>query len=169
MPSSRSRRHLTRNLASLGNDTGISHWHRQHCHEHPLRGRRIWRLPPAARLALHRRRHERGLDGNGNPNNANTDDDAHDDGEEAIAGTDPTDSNSFFRVTVVESPATNTVVLRWPSVASRIYHVRLSTNLLAGFTSIATNEPASPPTNVYTDVSVTDSNRFYEVRVELGE
>jgi hypothetical protein len=57
------------------------------------------------------------------------------------------------------------VVLQWPSVADRLYAVDRATNLVAGFEYLATNLPAQPPMNRYTDTVDAASAVFYRIRV----
>ena len=64
----------------------------------------------------------------------NTDDDAHDDYEEWIAGTDDTDSNSFFRIVDVISRADGMTRIEWAGVQGRTYTL-LATNELTGAAS----------------------------------
>lgn len=50
--------------------------------------------------------------------------------------------------------ATNRIVITWPSISNRLYDVLRTTNLMAGthaFVTIASNLPATPSVNVYTD------------------
>ena len=85
--------------------------------------------------------------------------------DEFVAGTDPANSNSLFRIADVRSePGTNVIVLRWPSAADRSYTVWSATNLCNGFTAIASNLPATPPQNTRTN-PVQDSGRFYKITV----
>jgi hypothetical protein len=77
--------------------------------------------------------------------------------QEYIAGTDPTNTASSFRV--VESPRN---VLNWNAASGRIYSVYWSTNLLSGFQSLATDIAA--PQNSYTNVTAVPSAN-YQIRV----
>jgi hypothetical protein len=55
---------------------------------------------------------------------------------------------------IIRAIGVNGVVLAWPSIADRVYDVRWTTNLKAGthaFITIATNLPATPTVNSYTD------------------
>ncbi|WP_168433081.1 sialate O-acetylesterase [Pontiella sulfatireligans] len=63
------------------------------------------------------------------PANPDSDEDGQKDGVEFRAGTSPTDSNSFFRVTGIVA-STNNVTLTWPSKSGNSYRVEYSTNLL---------------------------------------
>lgn len=79
--------------------------------------------------------------------------------QEYIAGTDPTNNASSLRI--VENPRN---VLNWDAVSGRIYSVYWSTNLLAGFQSLATDLAA--PQSSYTNVTVVP-NANYQIRVRM--
>jgi hypothetical protein len=87
---------------------------------------------------------------------------------ERAAGTDPT--NAVSRLAL--SAPTNTpisagqLVVCWQSVSGRTYAVMMATNLMAGFSNLATNIPATPPMNVRTDTVDNVPTRFYRVKVE---
>lgn len=84
--------------------------------------------------------------------------------EEYRAGTSPTDENSLLRVFLADTmPAISSFVVQWPSVTGKLYRVSRSTNLLSGFVPVATNLPATPPQNVYTDVPPPAAHWFYRV------
>lgn len=86
--------------------------------------------------------------------------------EEWLAGTNPTNRSSVFRI---ENPGltTNSVpalVLQWSSISNREYEVWFSTNLVDGFAPL-TNLVANPPLNVYTTPASTRPDNFYTIRV----
>jgi len=62
----------------------------------------------------------------------------------------------------------NGMVLRWPSLSGRLYDVYWTSNLLGGtegFVPLATNLPATPTVNVYTDtVSGVQNRGFYYIQ-----
>lgn len=72
--------------------------------------------------------------------------------EEYIAGTDPTNSHSFFQCLELFSTNFPMVgkVLRWNGVAGRVYAIDGSTNLMTSWFSLATD---LPPTGVWTDTT----------------
>jgi len=81
----------------------------------------------------------------------NDDLDAQTDGEEEIAGSDPTDRDSVFEMTHGTPLGDTGFIIRWLSVAERLYFVDSRSNLLTGtWVNIATNLIATPPENVYT-------------------
>ena len=62
------------------------------------------------------------------------------------------------------------MVIRWPSTSSRFYDLSRATNLIAGTNSFvvlpdASNMPATPPENVYTDNVQGVGQYFYKVNV----
>jgi hypothetical protein len=85
---------------------------------------------------------------------------------EWIAGTDPTNERSVLAITGVNRTPPAGHLLQWSSVSNRIYSVEMSTNGAASeFVALATNLPALPPLNVYTDAVSAASRVFYRVRV----
>jgi hypothetical protein len=90
------------------------------------------------------------------------------DGWEYIAGTDPTNRGSVFAVTDIQATSTNAFVLQWFSITNKLYSVSKTTNLLgSGFAPLATNLPATPPLNTYTDQMNGLDNVFYRIGVGL--
>ena len=87
--------------------------------------------------------------------------------QEYVAGTDPTSRGSVLLVSSPTAPALGSVVLQWPSSADRVYYVDRSTNLVNGFVALASNLPAHPPVNCYTDVVNQAGPLFYRIRVGL--
>lgn len=67
-----------------------------------------------------------------------------------LAGLDPTNPLSVF-LCQSDGADGNGYVIRWSSVSNRFYDVQFTTNLLAIFSVMETNLPATPPVNVYTD------------------
>lgn len=87
--------------------------------------------------------------------------------QEAVAGTDPNDANSYFRLTRAErlAPA---VLLEWTSASNRVYRVLRTTALRSGFSQvIATNIPATPPRNTFVDSDpVAGAEVYYRIQLE---
>ena len=119
------------------------------------------------------------MDGDGLPNEwesqyAVADGMAHGDGdgfsnlEEFIAGTDPTNSTSFFAAasSTVEVNGTNCFVVEWISIPDRLYSVQWSTNLVSGFQALETD--LEHPQHSYTDTTHNaESAVFYKVEVRM--
>ena len=96
--------------------------------------------------------------------NAHGDADEQDNLSEFIAGTDPTNSQSFFAIT---NWAAESAVLKWPSVQGRQYRVLWTENLTNGFDYI---DPSviDYPQNSYTDtLHSAGPCGFYRVEVSL--
>lgn len=88
------------------------------------------------------------------------------DWQEYVAGTDPTDANSVFKVVDLQQPGNGETVLRWTSVAGKSYAIEKSTDLTAGFYELVADVLATPPLNTYTDVNPPGaSGVFYRIRV----
>jgi hypothetical protein len=85
------------------------------------------------------------------------------------AGSDPELFSSRFeaRVDTIEGATGVSFELQWDSRSDRGYTVWRSTNLLSGFTRLATGELGDPPTNVFRDVTATNAaTYFYRIEVE---
>lgn len=100
-----------------------------------------------------------------------TDRDGMANGDEFIAGTDPTNPDSDLSFMATDfAPTTKEIVLHWPSVADRTYSVSRTTNFLEGFSVLATNLVATPTLNVYTSSVPDDSDGgAFRIEVESSE
>ncbi len=87
---------------------------------------------------------------------------------EWMAGTNPTNTASNLRLSLVSEGGVGGALLSWPSVAGKSYRLDRSTNLSTGFNSIVfTNVMATPPVNTATDETVPPGHiQFYRVGVE---
>ncbi|MEM7396213.1 MAG: hypothetical protein AAF492_28085, partial [Verrucomicrobiota bacterium] len=99
------------------------------------------------------------------PNSADSDGDGLNDGQEIMAGTEPTDPASTLRLRPLNNTVDNTVLIRWASKPGRRYDLERTTNLYINFSPVATNLPATPPINVYTDVVENTEIMYYRVRL----
>jgi autotransporter-associated beta strand protein len=86
--------------------------------------------------------------------------------QEYIAGTNPTNSTSSFRITG-RSVNSQGSVIRWSSVSNRFYSLSRATNLLQAFSAVAgaINLPATPPENVFTNSQNDGDAAFYKINV----
>jgi hypothetical protein len=93
----------------------------------------------------------------GGPTNATAgadpDGDRHNNWQEWVAGTDPTNTLSVLRVNDSAAGAGAAWVLTWSSTSNRLYSVQWSSNLRAGFATVVSNLEATPAVNVYTDAT----------------
>ncbi|MGD9611538.1 MAG: Calx-beta domain-containing protein [Kiritimatiellia bacterium] len=88
--------------------------------------------------------------------------------QEFRANTDPGSDLSLLQIEEI-APATdgNETVLRWQSASNRVYSVWRSAALPDGFgLLVATNLPADPPLNVYTDRIDGAATRFYRIEAQ---
>jgi hypothetical protein len=89
--------------------------------------------------------------------------------QEYIAGTLPTSRVSVLRATAIGSapaPAQNQRVLLWLSETQRVYAVDVAPSLLTNLWSrVASNLPATPPENVWTDAVERAGAQFYRIDV----
>lgn len=101
---------------------------------------------------------------------ADSDSDGMNNYEEYVAGSVPTNTESYFHLTP-GSDLGSGLVVAWPSASNRVYQLYRSTNLAdvsGGFGPLSTNLPATPPLNTYTDSTAGASGPyFYRVQVEL--
>ncbi len=88
--------------------------------------------------------------------------------QEYWAGTDPSSAASCLTLYAATNTPTapDEFLVRWQSAAGRLYAVQAATNLLAGFTNLATHILATPPINVHTDNVSSVVSKFYRVQVE---
>ncbi|HMP73206.1 MAG TPA: carbohydrate-binding protein [Kiritimatiellia bacterium] len=91
--------------------------------------------------------------------------------EEYIAGTHPVNGNSFLHVQGLnQGAAVSGNILRWPSVAGRVYDLHRSENLLlpgGGFSLLQADILATPPLNTFTDTTATATGTLiYRLEVD---
>jgi len=101
----------------------------------------------------------------------NAGDDADGDGVSNMAeyqsGTDPNDPQSLFSLIEVSTHPQNGLQVKWNSVVDKSYTLQRSSDLLAGFTTVSTNQLATPPINTHHDASATGTGPFfYRLRLE---
>ena len=87
---------------------------------------------------------------------------------EFLAGTVPTDPQSWLRLTAQSPAGGSQITLTWPAAAGRYYRLLRGPNLLTGFSTIVqTNLSATPPLNTLTDtLPVGTKNTFYRLQLE---
>lgn len=112
-----------------------------------------------------------GLPSDGSADYVDSDRDGMNNWQEYVAGTDPTNANSVFRLISGKQLPNTGFVLSWSSESNRFYDLGRATNLTAGTNAFTTptsgtNLPATPPVNTYTDsVRGADVLRFYRIGV----
>lgn len=97
---------------------------------------------------------------------ADTDGDGLSTWQEYIAGTDPTNAASCLQITGGSVNAQQAVI-RWSSASNRLYSISRTTNLLEPFSILsgASNLPATPPENTYTNPSGGNA-AYYRIGVQ---
>lgn len=96
-----------------------------------------------------------------------SDGDGQTDAQEAIAGTNPNDRNSVFKIAAnLSVNAQGGLVITWASAAGRRYSVLRSTSPSGPFTALGSNIAATPPQNTYSDTSPPVAGSvFYRITV----
>jgi O-glycosyl hydrolase len=132
-------------------------------------------LPPHGIATLHGdlgyERWASGIDWKGKDpmRDADPDGDGMDNDQEFVAGSDPTNPASAFSLAALDVPdtAAGGLVLRWPSISNRLYSIARSAHVAGPFSEVATDLPATPQENVYTDhVHAADEIGFYTIGVK---
>lgn len=104
-----------------------------------------------------------------NPMLADTDGDGARDNAELTAGTDPTNGQSYLRVTDLTKNAGGALTLKWASQTGRFYNVQRSADVtFATFDVIAQGAAATAPQNTFVDASAgsaPDGRYFYRIEV----
>ena len=78
----------------------------------------------------------------------------------AISVTDVDETPSFNGLA---TPAGGNMIIRWSSVTNHTYTIFCSTNLLAGFSVLQSNIPATPVVNSYTDSVLAVGRKFWKI------
>ena len=106
-------------------------------------------------------------DNNGtDPTDFDTDDDGVSDGDEVRAGSDPASDGSLFQLLPLQvPPLLEGFIIRWNSFDGHTYNIHRIGNLIDTNTwlQIATNLPATPPINTYTDTVFRAAHYFYRI------
>jgi hypothetical protein len=99
--------------------------------------------------------------------NQDSDGDGMSDYAESIAGTDPADPNSVFKASTDLQPASGGgLIIKWSSIAGKVYSIQRATNLAQGFSPLATNLTATAPENQFADSTATNTGPyFYRIQV----
>jgi len=98
------------------------------------------------------------------PLDPDTDEDGMTDGEEDVAGTDPLDPTSVLWLGAGVQEGGGQLV--WPSVAGRIYSVYESIQCSGAYTPVATELPATPPTNSWRLSERPEAQRYFRIEVQ---
>lgn len=87
---------------------------------------------------------------------------------EWIAGTNPNDSRSAFRMRSATRVSSRNIAVRWTGIAGQVFALERSTNLVTGFTeTIRDDIESTPPLNSITDTNAPDPGPyFYRVRLK---
>jgi hypothetical protein len=111
------------------------------------------------------------LPSNGSADYLDSDNDGLNNWQEYLAGTNPTNAGSVFKITSAQVVSGTQLVVGWSSVSNRLYDVTRATNLATGIGAFvpvpgATNLAPTPPVNTWADsVSRASAPAFYRLRV----
>ncbi len=95
------------------------------------------------------------------------DNDGISDLDEYLAGTDPLDPASPFRVALSGKPSdTGGATLAWPSKSGLSYTVERADAAAGPFVAVRTGIVATPSRNTFTDSTSSTAARYYRVRIE---
>ena len=112
-----------------------------------------------------------GLASNGSADYLDADSDGLNNWLEYLAGTNPTNASSVFKITGAQANSGTQLVVRWSSVSNRFYDVMRANNLTSGIGAFVpvpgvTNLAPTPPVNTWTDaVNGASAPAFYRLRV----
>ena len=111
-----------------------------------------------------------GLPSDGSADYLDSDGDGMNNWQEYLAGTNPTNAGSVFKITSGQVISGAQFIVRWSSVSNRLYDVTRATNLATGAGAFvplpsATNLAGTPPQNTWTDsVSPAAAPGFYRLK-----
>jgi len=111
-----------------------------------------------------------GLPSDGSADFLDSDRDGLNNWQEYLAGTNPTNASSVFKITSGQEISGAQFVVRWSSVSNRLYDLTHATNLASGAGAFvplpnATNLPGTPPQNTWTDsASPAGTSGFYRLK-----
>jgi len=111
-----------------------------------------------------------GLPSDGSADYVDSDGDGMNNWQEYVAGTIPTNANSVLEITSEQAISGTSFVFRWSTVSNRLYDIFRATNLTSSVGAFApvpgaTNLPATPPENSWTNPISPVTQGFYKVRV----
>jgi len=86
---------------------------------------------------------------------------------EFLAGTIPTNSASYLRLTALSPEGTN-ILIKWPGVTGKVYGIGIRTNLLSGaFSTLVSNITGVSPTTTVTASPPASANpSFFRIELE---
>ncbi len=111
-----------------------------------------------------------GLPSDGSADYLDSDGDGMNNWQEYLAGTNPTNAGSVFKITSGQVISGAQFIVRWSSVSNRLYDVTRATNLATGAGAFvplpsATNLAGTPPQNTWTDsASPAAAPGFYRLK-----
>lgn len=101
------------------------------------------------------------------PDNPDTDGDGATDGDEALAGTHPVNSNSVFKVVSASVSGGAEIILDWNTVTGKNYHVQSTDDMVGGvWGDFMMFMATASVTRIFDTNVVSVSNRYYRMTAE---
>gem|GEM_PF-2274866 len=97
---------------------------------------------------------------------ADSDSDGVSNWKEYLTGTDPLDKGSAFKIKNLKHSAANGFEIQWTSSSGKKYRIERASDLMQGFSPLATNILATPPFNTFIDTNSTGAVYFYRTKIE---
>jgi len=93
--------------------------------------------------------------------------DGYDNEREYIAGTDPKDSSSYFKVS--SRMGASQITLNWNSLTGRVYSIQHTRSLTSPFTNLVDGVTPTPPVNSYAaPIGAGQDSGFFKASVEMA-
>jgi hypothetical protein len=107
--------------------------------------------------------------GNTNVSHGSASDDSDADGfrdlYEYLAGTDPTNAASLFKISGLTRQGAGQLALDWQSVQSKVYSIQMATNLPGTWSVVRSNMLAAPATNTYSMTAPPTDRAFFRIAI----
>jgi len=102
-----------------------------------------------------------------NPNAADSDGDGALDGDEALAGTNPGNSNSVFKVVSAASAGAGVIMVEWNTVSGQTYHVQSADQMInSGWNDFLVFMATTSVSRIFDTNAVNVSNLYYRMTIE---
>jgi hypothetical protein len=93
------------------------------------------------------------------------DGDGENNADEDVAGTNPFDAVSVFRIVEVTRPGVSSITVTWSSVAGKVYQVEKASSPVGTYAPVGPAQTATVATSSFTDTSGGPAPQFFRVRI----